>query len=196
MSLRWFLNTLRRIGFELIKYYADYDRKESGIPLNEALVNNPIADDFYSACWYGGEFFNWLISDMHHPTDVFYPNRMISGEYTNNIECHYFFVLTTNDTFYLFNTYGGVSELIFVELPLDRANWLLKQVKYNDRSALKELFGVYPSYKSFTDSQFNLHDRPLDIPPPDYLRSKIDELIDRAHHPLDAQHLMNLRVLV
>lgn len=197
MELNEFIRIMKEIGFDLVKYYADvHVRHVTEIQDWESIVDHPFADEVYSGCWFGGDLFRWLFPQPTLPVTHVGPNRVIHGHLESNRECHYFFIITTQEEAVLFNTYGGVLELIIKVLPLDQANHLLNRIRQNDISAFESLFGVSTSYSEMELETLELDESYYQLPTKEELREKVDELISGAHTLEDKEELLGLKDVI
>lgn len=194
MELNEFVEIMEDIGFDLIKYFADvYYRQETGYPFTNNITNNKQMENTYSSCWYGGLFFEWLFPDNKIPTNKFHPWRLIHGNFSSDQECHYFFIITTDNEAIIFNTYGGLKYLIVNTLSLDEANILLERFLDNDVSSIEELFGITPDYDEMFIEEFTIEESFYRLPTKEELISKIDELINKAHTIEDSLEILKLK---
>lgn len=193
MDLNEFIRIMEEIGFDLVKYYADvHVRHKTEIKDWENIVENPLADEVYSGCWFGGDLFRWLFPQPTIPVTHLSPDRVTHGYLDSDQECHYFFFITTQEEAILFNTYGGVLELIIKAFPLDQANHLLNRIRQNDVSAFESLFGVSTDYSKMKLEVLKLDESYYQLPTKKELREKVDELIKGAHTIEDKRELLRL----
>lgn len=195
-DINYFIGLMDQIGFELIKYTADIrHRSETEIPFDAPLIDYPGASDIYSACWYGGEFFKWLFHDTGILINVLESNQIYHGSFEGVPECHYFFIITTEDEAIILNTYGGIDYLIISRLSLASANIQLDLLRRNYIPAIEELFGVNPDYKkmNITVEITKAENR---FPSREEISEKINELISNAYTEEDKVELYRLKTFI
>ena len=196
-ELTKFLDIMQDVGFDLIKYYADvYYRHETSFESTVNVVHNKEAEFIYSGCWYGGYFFQWLFPSPSTTINILDKNMFVHGEFCSDRECHYFFIITNDTKAMVFSTYGGIPELITNTLSLDNANELLARIKDNDVSAIESFFNITPSYEIMEMFEVKLTATTYQTMSKQYLLSKIDELINKAHTMEDQGEISRLRVIV
>ena len=197
MELENFINIMREIGFDLVKYYADvYYRQETGLSPLINIVNNEQMELTYSGCWFGGEFFKWLFPQDSISTDRINPLKIIHGYFSSDQECHYFLIISTKDQAIILNTYGGITSLLINILPLYEANLFLKRVNENDVLAIEPLFGFTPDYDTMIIEDFALTESGYYLPTQEQLINKINYLLNSAYTIEDKNELYRLRNLI
>ncbi len=169
------------------------------------------ADNMYSTCWFGEEFFVWLFKDIYKRSfcsnslklPIILPkNSNIHGCYEYK-ESHSFFIMTTKDKVVIFNNLGGSCDFIVNTLSIEKAEELLNRLYNNDydlNNTGEELFG-YELYVSDYDLElddsredidilFDIHE--LHTPTHHEMVDKIKWIIDNTVHDLDTKYLENL----
>lgn len=194
MDLNDFITIMEEIGFYLVKYYADvYHRQDTGLSPLANIVNNRQMKLTYSACWYGGLFFKWLFPQPSITTNILNPWKIIHGYFSSDQECHYFLIITTDNQAVVFNTYGGIAEVIINTLQLNEANELLERINENDVSAIEPLFGIFPDYDEMNIEYLELKESTYQLPTKEQIAEKIDELISKAYTTEDKVELYRVK---
>jgi len=219
MEIDEFTDLISKIGFDLVKYYTHlYHQDEVDIPFEEAILNNPEANNIYSSCWFGGAMFEWLFPGETSPTQCLNPMTIVHGFLESKCEMHYFCILNTQEKSVVFNTYGGTPEMLIMEHSLADANELLKDLCKGKVQTLVQLFGITPDYRVIDEKyselyadfsqkvleehlntpqsvsllELSLRETRLLIPSVEELKSKLEELRAGIQHPEDQEHLQSL----
>lgn len=188
---------MKNIGFQFIIYRADcFERQNTDIPEDQPLSENmDLAREIYSGCWFGGDFFRWFFPSIEPESKVnlLSPNHIYHGNMESKEECHYFLIITTSKEAVVFNTYGGVLQLIIVTHELDYANQLIGETRNNDIEAMETLFGVSADYKKNEVYSLELTSTTDTFPSKADILAKIDLLISKAWTKEDARAIEELR---
>jgi hypothetical protein len=197
MDLTDFIEIMDAIGFDLIKYYSDvYHREETGLSPLANIVNDKEMELTYSGCWYGGLFFKWLFKTPSKTTKIVNPWKITHGYLSSDQECHYFVIITTDNQGVIFNTYGGITNLIINELSLNKINKLLKRITKNDVLAFELLFGITPNYNEMVIEELELEESIYKLPTEEQLFEKIDDLIYNAYTIEDRDELHRIKNII
>jgi hypothetical protein len=112
--LYFVLEVLRWHGFDLIKYYMDVTPGEfrSQVP----LTNNSEMIEERSSCFDGSNFvFQFLRMSPTHDNDKgvneMKPFKIYDSTIDGKYESHAFIVITTDESIYIINTYGGEMQM-------------------------------------------------------------------------------------
>jgi len=185
VNIKMFISIMNKIGFDMIKYYADINyRHETDISEIENIVDNNDACLIYSGCWYTGYFYEWLLPcNSFISVDKIYPNNIIHCDYESNMEEHHFFIITTDNKMYLFNTFGGTPELIINILDIEVGNELLKEIIIGNIKSFEQFFGMKPNYKKYKFNSLELRECNNYLPSlyiREYMKEKVIELYQNA----------------
>lgn len=190
MDLFFFRGLLQEYGFDLIKHYSDvYYRDETGIPKEECLKNNDELSSIYSGCWFGSYFFKWLFDGKANVTNSINKNKITHCSMTNKYEEHHFCIISNDDIAIIFNTYGGVKDIVIVTRPLEEVNNILFGGEELD---ILYLFGVEPSYQNTTCEELCCEELPLELPSKQGFIEKMKELIPCLYTEDDKNYLLNV----
>lgn len=187
-----FVSLMQKVGYELIVYKADVDNRQiTDLDADVCIMNSQDAHDIYSGCWWGGEFFEWIIPSTGKEVTNISPEGMYHGMLDSSEEGHYFFIITTKTKGIMLNTYGGVHKLTIIHMSLNHMNKLLNSVRSLDINAYRELFGVETAFDSIAEMyQFKITEAVNKLPTKDDLIARTQLLYEREKDPKDKSNLL------
>lgn len=172
LGIDQFVRILEEFGFNLISYWVHaFKAKECGTETKG--MSNVIAKNYYGACWYGAQFFEFLITDSlekMREDSIVVPNRIYIGYVLLTTEEHHFTLIVGDQYAYVLNTYGGSDALFVNKIMIDTFNRLITQV--SDIDIFEQVFGFTP-HNGGKYIEHNLEEYPLILPSLEMIKSKL-----------------------
>ena len=173
--------------------------------------NEEFAGEYLTTCWYGGDFFKWIIPydsnnefNIDRPktaigpynyenTSKLYNNTIVHGYAEGGGEDHYFFIICFDNIATIYNTYGGQDKIYVNKHNINNANKTIEILATESKTTMyskvaSKFFG-YLHIKNYDDVyKFELIHHPFWLPSPnliqDYfniLKTKLSNIQDKIN---------------
>lgn len=223
-----FTNFIRKYGYTLVQYFAfvtsnnaeaEYLNLEE--PFRGALVEDPdFRREYLSTCWYGGNFFKWIIPNSDKLTiatsdvEIRRPKAAIGpynyenvSSFSNNTivhgscesqESHFFFAVCMAGYVNIYNTYGGRCQMYMVRHTLEDANRMLRKLSTeSDTTNYAQLAVQFFGYEKYSDEDdvftFTLSEHAYWLPTPTMISQYVDVLLEYISNKSDRQVLKEIK---